>query len=114
MPKEMLEKLPGYAPDIAVNRAEAREIMEKLGYGPDKRLKIKLSTRDIPAYRDPAVILLDQLKEVYIDAELEPVDCDGPGCLDSFRGRHKLKAGSRLMVSPFPEIELIASCCGVL
>ena len=48
--------------------------MKKLGYGPDKRLKIKVSTRDIPPYRDPAVILLDQLKEVYIDAELEPVD----------------------------------------
>jgi hypothetical protein len=28
----------------------------------------------IPAYRDPAVILLSQLREVYIDAELETVD----------------------------------------
>ena len=74
MPKEMLEKLPGYAPDVAANRAEAREIMQKLGYGPDKPLKIKLSTRDTPSYRDPAVILLDQLKEIYIAAELEPVD----------------------------------------
>jgi peptide/nickel transport system substrate-binding protein len=74
MPKEMLEKLPGYGPDIAKNRAEAREIMKKLGYGPDNRLKVTVSTRDIPPYRDPAVILLDQLKEIYIDAELEPVD----------------------------------------
>ena len=48
--------------------------MRKLGYGPDKRLTIKVSTRDIPAYRDPAVILLDQLKQIYIDAELEPLD----------------------------------------
>jgi hypothetical protein len=37
--------------------------------------------------------------------------CDGPGCLDSFRGRNKLKAGSWLLVSPFPEIEFILSCC---
>ena len=74
MPKEMLEKQPGYAPDVAANRAEAREIMKKLGYGPAKRLKIKVSTRDVPPYRDPAVILLDQLKAIYIDAELEPVD----------------------------------------
>ena len=73
-PKEMLEELPGYRPDVAANRAEGREIMKKLGYGPDKRLKIKVSTRDVPPYRDPAVILLDQLKEVYIDADLEPVD----------------------------------------
>ena len=36
--------------------------MEKHGYGPDKRLAIKVSTRNIPPYRDPAVILLDQLK----------------------------------------------------
>src|SRR3954452_20591974 len=35
MPTEMLQKLPGYDPDVAKNRAEARKIMEKLGYGPD-------------------------------------------------------------------------------
>jgi len=29
-------------------------------------------------------------------------------------GRNKLKAGSRLLVSPFPEIKFILSCCGVL
>jgi len=33
-----------------------------------------LSSRNIPAYRDPAVILIDQLKEIYIDAVLEPVE----------------------------------------
>ena len=38
MPPDMLATLPGYDPDVAKNRAEAREIMEKLGYGPDKRL----------------------------------------------------------------------------
>src|SRR5258707_1307968 len=74
MPKEMLEKLPGYGPDVAKNRAEAREIMQKLGYGPDHRLKVTVSTRDTPPYRDPAVILMDQLKEIYIDSDLEPLD----------------------------------------
>ena len=74
LPKEMLEKLPGYGPDVAANRAAAREIMKKLGYGPDKHLAIKVSTRDVPPYRDPAVILIDQLKEIWIEAELEPVD----------------------------------------
>jgi peptide/nickel transport system substrate-binding protein len=48
--------------------------MEKLGYGPDNRLGVTLSTRNLAPYRDPAVILIDQLKEIYIDAELEPVD----------------------------------------
>jgi peptide/nickel transport system substrate-binding protein len=74
MPPEMLAKLPGYDPDIAKNRAEARKLMEKLGYGPDKRLAVTLSSRNIPAYRDPAVILIDQLKEIYVDATLEPVE----------------------------------------
>jgi peptide/nickel transport system substrate-binding protein len=74
MPREMLVTLPGYGPDIGKNRAEARSLMQKLGYGPEKRLSIKLATRDIPPYRDPAVILIDQLKEIYIDAELEPID----------------------------------------
>jgi peptide/nickel transport system substrate-binding protein len=74
IPLDMLEKLPGYEPDVAANRERAREIMKKLGYGPDKRMNIKVTTRDIPPYRDPAVILIDQLKEIYIEGELDPVD----------------------------------------
>ena len=74
MPAEMLKELPGYGPDIQKNRAQARQIMEKLGYGPDKRLPIKVLTRDAPLYRDPAVILIDQLKEAYFDGELEVID----------------------------------------
>src|SRR6266481_153696 len=54
MPAELLHTLPGY--------------------GPSKRLAVKVSTRDIPPFRDPAVVLLDQLKEIYIDAELETID----------------------------------------
>jgi peptide/nickel transport system substrate-binding protein len=74
MPPDVLDTLPGYDPDVQKNRTEARRIMEKLGYGPGNRLKITLSARDIPFFRDPAVILIDQLKEVYIDGELEVID----------------------------------------
>ncbi len=74
MPKEMLESLPGFGTDIEKNRAEARKIMEKLGYSKDKPLKIKVATRNIAIYRDPAVILIDQIKSIYIDAELDPID----------------------------------------
>jgi peptide/nickel transport system substrate-binding protein len=74
MPPEVLQTLPGYGPDVEKNRAEARQIMEKLGYGPNKRLAIKLSTRNFPAWRDPAVIMISQLKEIYIDGELDLVD----------------------------------------
>jgi peptide/nickel transport system substrate-binding protein len=74
MPADLLATIPGYGPDVAKNRAEAREIMTRLGYGPDKRLAIKVAARNIPAYRDPAVILTDQLKEIWIDGELDPVE----------------------------------------
>ena len=74
LPLEVLQTLPGYGPDVQKNRAESRQIMEGLGDGPDHRLKIKVSTRDIPPYRDPAVILIDQLKQLYVDGELETID----------------------------------------
>jgi peptide/nickel transport system substrate-binding protein len=74
MPPEILRTLPGYDPDVRKNRAEARRIMEKLGYRPDKRLAVTVSTRNIATYRDSSVILIDQLKEIYIDGVLEPID----------------------------------------
>jgi peptide/nickel transport system substrate-binding protein len=73
MPDEMVKELPGYG-DVAKSREEARKLMEEVGYGPDKRLKIKVSTRNIATFRDPAVILIDQLKQVYVDGELEVID----------------------------------------
>ncbi|MEM7253990.1 MAG: ABC transporter substrate-binding protein [Pseudomonadota bacterium] len=74
LPEGELTELPGYATDVAANREQAREIMKKLGYGPDNRLKVVVSTRNIAVYRDPAVILIDHLKEIFIDGELEPVE----------------------------------------
>jgi peptide/nickel transport system substrate-binding protein len=74
MPPEMLKTLAGYDPDVARNRAEARGIMEKLGYGPDKRLSVTVSTRNTAGYRNPAVIAIDQMKEIYVDGTLEPVE----------------------------------------
>jgi peptide/nickel transport system substrate-binding protein len=70
----VLVTLPTYGSDVAKNRAEARQIMQKLGYGPDKRLALTVTTRNVPAYRDPAVILIDQLKEIHIDGVLDAVD----------------------------------------
>jgi peptide/nickel transport system substrate-binding protein len=64
VPPEVLNKLPGYGSDVANNRTEARKIMEQLGYGP----------RNTAGYRDPAVIAIDQLKEIYIDGTLETIE----------------------------------------
>jgi peptide/nickel transport system substrate-binding protein len=74
MPPDVLHSLPGYGPDVTKNRTEARDIMQRLGYGPDKRLAVKVSTRDVPGYRDAAVIAISQLQEIYIDGELEVID----------------------------------------
>jgi peptide/nickel transport system substrate-binding protein len=74
MPRDVLKTLPGYDPDVRKNRDATRQMMEKLGYGPDNRLKVKVSVRNIPITRDPAVILIDQLKEIYIDGELDVVE----------------------------------------
>ena len=76
LPPETLKSLPGYDPDVGRSRTEARGIMEKLGYGPDSRLKVKVLTRDLPGARNAAIILIDQLKEVYVEGELDPVETD--------------------------------------
>jgi len=74
MPQEMLQQIPGYGPDVAKSRAESEELMRKLGYGPDKRLAVKISARNLSLYRDPAAILADQLKGIGIDLELDLVE----------------------------------------
>jgi ABC-type transport system substrate-binding protein len=74
VPPEELARLPGYGADIAANLDEAQTIMAGLGYGPGKPLKVKVSVRNISIYRDPAVILIDQLKKIHIQAELEAID----------------------------------------
>jgi peptide/nickel transport system substrate-binding protein len=74
MPPEMVSSLTGYGPDSAKNIAEAQAIMQKLGYSDAKPLPIKIQTRNLPTYRDPAVILTDQLKKIYIVGELDILD----------------------------------------
>ena len=73
MPVEELRKLPSYG-DPVQQRAAAIGIMAKLGYGPANRLKVKVATRDFNTFRDPAVILVDQLNKIHFDAELDVVE----------------------------------------
>ena len=114
MPPEVLATLPTYGPDVAKNRAEAREIMKKLGYGPDKRLGVTVTTRNVQAYRDPAVLLIDQLKEVYIDGELEAIDTTA--YFPKIR-RKDFTVGLNLQTSgpePDPVFDIFYSCGGTL
>src|SRR5260370_19357311 len=45
MPADLVQRLPGYDPDVAKNRTEARQIMEKSGYGAGNPLKLNVATR---------------------------------------------------------------------
>jgi len=74
MPAELLKDLPGYDPDVAKNRAQARQIMQKLGYGSTKSLPIKVSARDLPPARNAGALLIDQLKQINIAGELDIID----------------------------------------
>jgi peptide/nickel transport system substrate-binding protein len=74
MPPEMVAQLAGYGADTEKNIADAQAIMQKLGYSETKQLAIKIQTRNLPTYRDPAVILVDQLKRIYISGELDILD----------------------------------------
>src|SRR5258708_6915891 len=70
---EMLKSIIGYG-DVNKAREEGRALMREAGYWPDKPLKVKVSTSNSATFRDPAVILLDQLKHIWIESELEIID----------------------------------------
>src|SRR3546814_12358293 len=67
LPPEQLVGLPGFDKDVEKSREEARAIMEKLGYGPDNRLKVQVITRNAQTYRDSAVLFLDQISHIYME-----------------------------------------------
>ena len=73
VPTDVLKTWFSYG-DPEKERAEAIKIMEKLGYGPNNRLKVKVSTRDFNNFRDPAVILVDQLNKIHFDATLDVIE----------------------------------------
>jgi peptide/nickel transport system substrate-binding protein len=74
MPPDLLKTLPGYDPRCGKEPGSGARIDENLGYGSDKHLAVTVSTRNLAPYRDPAVIFIDQLKQIYMDGVLDPVD----------------------------------------
>lgn len=73
-PPELVETFLGYSMDVGKSREQARALMRKAGFGPDKRLKLQVFTRNTETFRNAALILTDHLKEIYIDAEVDAVD----------------------------------------
>jgi peptide/nickel transport system substrate-binding protein len=74
LPADRLVGVPGYGRDIEQRSAEARALMAKHGYGPANRLPLKLTTRGNSVHTEVARVLRGQLKQIYIDAELEVVE----------------------------------------
>ena len=74
LPPEMLKDLPGYG-DVAKSARGGARADAAGGLRPGQAAARSRSARATsPTFRDPAVILIDQLKQVYIDGELELID----------------------------------------
>jgi peptide/nickel transport system substrate-binding protein len=74
IPPERMSAIPGMGGVMEQEREKARRIMRDLGYGPDKPLKVNVSTRALAIYVKTAIWLIDQLKDVWIDAKLNEVE----------------------------------------
>ena len=67
LPKEELEKLPGFWPDIEKSRSEARRLLAEAGH---PNLKLKLFNRQLGQPFQPAgIFVVDQWRRVGIQAE---------------------------------------------
>ena len=73
IPPDLLKTVPGYDPDGGKTARKRALLWRSLGRLAN-RLKLTVSARNIPIFRDPAVILIDQLKEIYVDGTLDPVE----------------------------------------
>ena len=72
---EMLRTLPGYDPDVAEEpRRGARDHEEARLRARQAARRSRSRRATSRSFRDPAVILIDQLKQIYIDAVLETIE----------------------------------------
>jgi peptide/nickel transport system substrate-binding protein len=68
-----LTALPGYGA-AAEEKARARKLLADVGFGPSHPLKLDLATRAIPQYIDFASFLVNELKQVGIEATLKQIE----------------------------------------
>jgi peptide/nickel transport system substrate-binding protein len=73
LPAEELASLPGTG-DPVKQREEAKKLLNEAGFGASNPLKVTVSTRAVATYTDVASWMVDQLKQVGIQATLEQVE----------------------------------------
>ena len=71
--REELAGLPGTG-DPARQKVEARQLLADAGFGPGRPLRIVVSTRTLAQYVDMATYVIDQLKQIGVEATLEQVE----------------------------------------
>jgi len=69
-----LAGLPGYGAKPAEEKAVARKLMAEAGFKPDKPLKVEIVTRAIAIYVDMASFVINELKQIGIDATLKQIE----------------------------------------
>jgi peptide/nickel transport system substrate-binding protein len=73
LPTAEVAKLPGMG-DPVKQKAEARKLLAEAGFGPNNPMKLTVSTRALAIYVDTASWMVDQLRQVGIDAILEQIE----------------------------------------
>jgi peptide/nickel transport system substrate-binding protein len=66
--------LPGYGAKAAEEKALAKKLMAEVGFSPQKPLKVEIVTRAIAVYVDMASFVVNELKQVGIEATLKQID----------------------------------------
>jgi peptide/nickel transport system substrate-binding protein len=68
-----LASLPGYGkpPDM---KERAKKLLAEVGYGPGKPLRVEMATRAIAVYVDMASFVINELRQVGIEATLKQVE----------------------------------------
>ena len=69
--REEMQRWPGYRPDMAANRAEARRLLQEAGV---PNLRFTLTNRSIAPYVTTGVFLIDQWRQIGVQVEHAQVE----------------------------------------
>jgi peptide/nickel transport system substrate-binding protein len=74
LPEKELFALPGYGPKPGDEKAKARKLLAEVGFSPQNPLRVEMVTRAIAIYVDMASFVINELKQVGIEATLKQIE----------------------------------------